>query len=700
MLAGECDGEMYATPKWLCMPLCVLCAKQHQATRPPVFCADPACLLLLLCVLQTTYAQLINQEDDDEWPEATLSLALGLHPIYLAAYFPGRPTTAFAPDKQLRTSTKGLTDVATRLTTDSWGLVYTDPARGPWWRPTSADIPLNAWATYLVERAGDEVPTSNADFASAWSSVAAAVPKWRAALQRQLEDNAVKSRQAQPPRAYDDFETMAWARLVLGPTWVPTSASADVAADLALSRLTTAAVNLTAGGQARVALTLLQEGAPAGSARQVNATVKRLLSRVRVGGRTAYVAADPNGRSAAPMGDQAFVLALFRATNTKNELVQKLSAYIAAGNPPSPRWPMLALSVGGWTAALTSAALQSYDGYTGSTKPNLQFAVVAANATRTSTLLEASFTPANAGTTIAAKPIGWGSLPANATLQFTGKGKGQASVAASLTFTPAELLPFPSYRGMWVQRVMQRADNPQGSLGAVPLKTLTSTVVQVTTPDDMQQVVVEVWMPGGLEPLDPRIYKDADASTICRSGQDEEDITQPSKGGGGIGIMPRGDVMPMPGMAVRGRRLASVAMMSDMADMAIAPGGFWRIWPPWPVCPAQETAPDVVTFTFSSMAAGTHTIRFQSVAATPGTFVLPPVKVYVTQQPEVMGLSAAGSFKVCPTADNCDGKLPAIAAPKPCPADCNDNGSCDLSTGKCLCSAGFSGRDCGTFSSM
>jgi hypothetical protein len=202
-------------------------------------------------------------------------------------------------------------------------------------------------------------------------------------------------------------------------------------------------------------------------------------------------------------------------------------------------------------------------------------------------------------------------------------------------------------------------------------------------------------MPGGLEPLDPLIYPDPEAATICKQGDDEEDITGPSDGFGGGPMFIGG-----PKMAVSQALMPAPDMMADSAPrrggrklMSSMP--FW--WRPWPVCPEQTTQPAVVTFTFSFMRAGTHTIRFQSIAATPGTFVLPPVKAYVEQQPEIMGLSPAGSFKVCPSANNCEGELAPAAAAKSCPKDCNSNGSCNLATGKCLCNRGFSGDDCGKF---
>ena len=205
-------------------------------------------------------------------------------------------------------------------------------------------------------------------------------------------------------------------------------------------------------------------------------------------------------------------------------------------------------------------------------------------------------------------------------------------------------------------------------------------------------------MPGGLEPLDPLIYPDPEAATVCKQGDDEEDITEPSgsrpSGFGG------GPVMMMPRIAVSQSVMPASDLISESAPgrmgrrlMSSVP--FW--WRPWPVCPEQTTQPAVVTFTFSFMRAGTHTIRFQSIAATPGTFVLPPVKAYVEQQPEIMGLSPAGSFKVCATADNCDGELEPSAAAKSCPKDCNSNGSCNLANGKCLCNRGFSGDDCSKF---
>jgi hypothetical protein len=87
--------------------------------------------------------------------------------------------------------------------------------------------------------------------------------------------------------------------------------SAEVKKDLSMQRLTAAALagNLTVGGQARVGLTLLK--APAGTsvtdaagkalsaAEAAQRISKRLVSSIRVGGRTAYVATGEGGRAAA-----------------------------------------------------------------------------------------------------------------------------------------------------------------------------------------------------------------------------------------------------------------------------------------------------------------------------------------------------------------------------------------------------------------
>ncbi len=134
---------------------------------------------------------------------------------------------------------------------------------------------------------------------------------------------------------------------------------------------------------------------------------------------------------------------------------------------------------------------------------------------------------------------------------------------------------------------------------------------------------------------------------------------------------------------------------------------------PWWYCPAQVTRPSAVIFNYGFLSAGTHTIRMKAIAVTAGSFVLPPVTAYAAQQPEVMGMSAAGTLTVCvpePTtalaalvapkgagsAPECsaNNKLPPTPAPKSCPQNCNSNGSCNLSTGRCLCNQGFKGSSC------
>jgi len=237
----------------------------------------------------------------------------------------------------------------------------------------------------------------------------------------------------------------------------------------------------------------------------------------------------------------------------------------------------------------------------------------------------------------------------------------------------------------------------------------------------MRDVVVEVMMPGGLEPLDPNVYSDPDTATICKQSDDESDLEgddasfeSPTDGGLAMPmVISRSGGKPSSVAAVRpvisarpaagGRRLAAdpahSARIRHRRLQAAARVIGWGIWPPWPVCPAQETMPAVVKFRYSFMGAGTHSIRFKAIAATPGTFILPPVKAYVEKQPEVMGLSAGGKFTVCGArAASCDtSDQPPPAAPKRCSADCNGNGVCDLATGACICDTGFGGPACATF---
>lgn len=99
------------------------------------------------------------------------------------------------------------------------------------------------------------------------------------------------------------------------------------------------------------------------------------------------------------------------------------------------------------------------------------------------------------------------------------------------------------------------------------------------------------------------------------------------------------------------------------------------------------------------MTAGTHEVSFRAVAATAGTFSLPPVRAFVDEQPELMGMSSAGELLICSGPD-CE----AVAdtppkPPKTCPKNCSDNGGCDLDSGTCLCLPGFTGEDCASIES-
>jgi len=302
----------------------------HALTTP---CIVPCCLPLWL---QAAYTGLAEQGlESSRCPPSSQAVALSLLPSYLSLYQqPGASASATLTAQQLQLTQASAAAVSGKLTHDRFGLLSVEPSclypgsAGP----ERADVTLNAWAAWLAEQAlngaavGGSGGRNAGALSAAWGSVQGAAKTWRKALETQLVADAVSARQGSrytPPAAYSDLETLSWARLVLGPTWVPTvkapqnaapnapDVSAEVKKDLSMQRLAAAALagNLTVGGQARVGLALKDPKAAMGSyggkqlsaADAVQRISSRLTSSIRVGGRTAYIATGEGQRSAAGM---------------------------------------------------------------------------------------------------------------------------------------------------------------------------------------------------------------------------------------------------------------------------------------------------------------------------------------------------------------------------------------------------------------
>jgi hypothetical protein len=175
--------------------------------------------------------------------------------------------------------------------------------------------------------------------------------------------------------------------------------------------------------------------------------------------------------------------------SVENPLIQKLAAWVAQGAAPPPLfYAAICVSSSPWDAALRSQALTTYDSSTASLTPDLKLTVNALpKPTLTSkrapvTLLSAAFTAEKAGQ-LASSSTGWDTVPSNSSLVFAAQGSGEVSVAAALNFTPADLLPFPTYRGLWVQRAVLLQQDAGASLkaieGGVGLGKIVTVTVQV-----------------------------------------------------------------------------------------------------------------------------------------------------------------------------------------------------------------------------
>ncbi|GIL54024.1 hypothetical protein Vafri_9574 [Volvox africanus] len=548
-------------------------------------------------------------------------------------------------DRQSNLVDAGFADLA--KLTNSWGLLWGEPEQWYGWTPSRTDLQLNTWALFLFAHHGPALRSSPS--AASWASLESnQLPMWRAAVATQLVVDAIQSRQTPySPGPYSDWYTLAWVRLVLGAHWTPADASLQIQMDLSLGSLV--AANNVTGRQTRVLTSLVLQalGGDNPSPRLVAATISEITSALRVQGRTAYVAWGPDAASAAPLEDQALALLLLLRAGVNHQLLPKLAAYIA--NPPlAGGYGIFSVSYSGREQGLAVAALTEYDRMRGSSKPNVDLLADANGLT----VLKASFKAGGNTRPVTAFTV-WEDIPpstgASSELNFEVTGSGEVTVAASLHFVPAELLPYPSYRGLFVEAALQMVDPATGGptgqrVSAVPLGSLVALTVQLTSPDDLGPVTLSVMMPAGLEPLDPNLHGN----------------------GGGLGL-------------------------SCDANWVSSWGRFYLLW--WPMCPSQETRPSLVTFSYMALRAGTSSVSLRAVAATPGSFVFPPVRASADNQPELMGMTAAFKLQVC---TECDSPSFAVQPPAPraCPNDCSGKGICNPQTGRCKCDAGFTRADC------
>ena len=243
--------------------------------------------------------------------------------------------------------------------------------------------------------------------------------------------------------------------------------------------------------------------------------------------------------------------------------------------------------------------------------------------------------------------LAWSALPSPPPpLLFLANGTGEVAVALSLTFVPAAVFSTPVVRGVEVLKVVQLYDAvaraPTGpALRAVPLGSVVTVTLQVTTPDELDGLLVEDWLPAGLEAIDPNVAGDSN---------DE---------------------------------LRPFWMRYSC--------GWW-----WWRCTSFErtTRKDRVSFYARWARPGTHTLSYEAVAATRGEFAAAgegggdaPARsdgVVGRRGPARRAVAAVGRAAA------------GAGGARACPGDCSGRGACDAGTGRCRCDAGVGGAACDT----
>jgi len=168
-------------------------------------------------------------------------------------------------------------------------------------------------------------------------------------------------------------------------------------------------------------------------------------------------------------------------------------------------------------------------------------------------------------------------------MKFSLKGTGEVSLVVGMDFIPAELPTTSIYRGIFVQKFIQRVD-PITNTPVGPYLTQASIGTQVV-------VTIQITS-----------WKDLDSLSI---------------------------VDPIS---------AALQVLDDTIYDTTLDGCWWCIRSYF----SSKLLNDKVIFYGQQIYAGTHTVSYVAVVVSSGNFSFPPTKVFDVLQPEVLGFSAGG----------------------------------------------------------
>jgi len=267
--------------------------------------------------------------------------------------------------------------------------------------------------------------------------------------------------------------------------------------------------------------------------------------------------------------------------------VEKLANYVALGESVL-RYSWISVE----QSSFSLLSLSSYDQWKQNVNPNLKFQV---KTSEDKSIVNGHFT--SASTPPLHNSLFFEETGNGKNISFVTSGQGEASVVLGLNFIPLKLNPDPIYRGIVVQKVIQRIDqNTYNAIGThltnVGVGSKVKVTIQVTIPDDSPSVRVVDPVPAGLEPLDESFFN-------FETGNNNNQFY--------------------------GHYYYFYCFLSSFSH--------------------REYHKDKVIFEGQNLFAGTYTVSYVAIANVAGEFSLPPTKAYDTRQPEVMGLSASGSFK-------------------------------------------------------